>query len=438
MTYQEAEAYINSIPRFAKEKSADNVKRILAHFDHPEQSFAYLHVAGTNGKGSVCAYMDSMLRTAGYRTGLFTSPHLIRMTERIRVDGEEIGEEDFAALHEELLAVVREGQEKGFPHPTFFEWIYLMAMIWFGRQQVAFGVIETGLGGRLDATNLAAHPALTVITSISYDHMEYLGDTLEEIAGEKAGIIKAGVPVFADGSCDEAVSVIRAVAEKKGASCEIVSPEQIKKVLNQGKVIDFCLEDSYHKTYDIHLETGAVYQMMNASLAFLALHYLAETDDRLKDMSVDLMKKGLADMRWAARLEELMPGIYVDGAHNVGGIRGLVSSLIAMDLKQPLYLVFAVASDKDYDEMIRLLCTIPGLAGVIVTEIESARRTDLHQVEKIFKQYFDGYTAHCALPAEAVRLGRDLAAGGTLVCAGSLYLAGSVKRALEGDQDDRF
>lgn len=438
MTYQEAEAYINSIPRFAKEKSAGNVRRILEAFDHPEASFAYLHVAGTNGKGSVCAYMDSMLRTAGYKTGLFTSPHLIRMTERIKVDGEEISEEDFAALHEELLTVVREGLDQGFPHPTFFEWVYLMAMIWFGRRHVDFGVIETGLGGRLDATNLVEHPALTVITSISYDHMEYLGNTLTEIAGEKAGIIKAGVPVFADGSSEEAAAVIRAAAREKGAPCVIVSPEQIKKVLNQGKVIDFCLEDSYHKTYDIHLETGAVYQMMNASLAFLSLRHLAETDDRLKGMSEDQMKKGLSDMRWAARLEEAAPGIYVDGAHNVGGIMGLVSSIKMMQLPRPLWLVFAVASDKDYDEMIRLLCSLPGLAGVIVTEIESARRTDLHQVEKIFKQYFDGYTAHSASPAEAIRLGRDLAAGGTLICAGSLYLAGSVKRALEGDQDDRF
>ncbi len=436
MTYLEAEDYINSIPRFAKEKSADNVRRILGLFGHPEGSFAYLHVAGTNGKGSVCAYLDSMLRAGGQKTGLFTSPHLIRMTERIRVDGEEISEEDFAALHEELLRVVRDGASEGWPHPTFFEWVYLMAMIWFGRQHVAFGVIETGLGGRLDATNLAEHPDLTVITSISYDHMEYLGNTLAEIAGEKAGIIKPGVPVFADGSCEEAVSVIRAAAADKGAPCEIVMPEQIKKVLNQGKVIDFCLEDRYHKTYDIHLETGAVYQMMNASLAFLALRQLAETDDRLKSMSVPLMLEGLKDMRWAARLEEAAPGVYVDGAHNVGGIRGLVSSLNAMQLPGPLWLVFAVASDKDHDEMIRLLCGIAGLAGVIVTEIESARRRDLHQVEQVFKKYFDGYTAHRTSPAEAVRLGRELAAGGTLVCAGSLYLAGSVKRALEGDQRD--
>ncbi len=436
MTYQEAEEYINGIPKFTKEKSADNVDRILGLFGHPERSFAYIHVAGTNGKGSVCAFMNSMLLRGGYKTGLFTSPHLIRMTERLRVNDEEIGEAEFAALHEELLRVVREGMTAGYPHPTYFEWLYLMAMIWFGRKGITYGLIETGLGGRLDATNMIEHPALTVITSISYDHMEILGNTLTEIAGEKAGIIKKGVPVIADGSCGEAVAVIRQTAREKEAPCEILDPAQIKKVLNKGKVIDFSLEDRYHKTYDIHLETGAVYQMMNAGLAFLALRTLAQTDERLAGLTVRQMTDGIAAMRWPARLEEVLPGVYVDGAHNVGGIRALTASLNAMFKDRAIWLVFAVASDKDHEEMIRLLCSLKGLTGVIVTEISGSRRTDLHRVAAEFEEYFDGYIAHTASVEDAVRQGSALAGDGILVCTGSLYLAGSVKRALEGDRND--
>ena len=438
MTYQEAEDYINGIPKFTKEKSSDNVDHILGLFGHPERTFSYIHVAGTNGKGSVCAFLNSMLMHAGMRTGLFTSPHLIRMTERIRCGNEEISEADFTALFEELLAVVREGMKNGRPHPTYFEWLYLMAMIWFGRQGIRYGVIETGLGGRLDATNIIKQPALTIITSISYDHMEILGDTLTKIAAEKAGIIKAGVPVIADGSSEEAAVVIRQTAAQRCAPCEILEPSQIKKVLNKGKVIDFCLEDSYHKTYDIHLNTSAVYQTMNASLALLAMLTLARRDSRLAGLSRREMLAGLSDMRWPARLEEVLPHVYVDGAHNVGGVRALTQSLNAMDLDRPVWLLFAVASDKDYDEMIRLLCSIRGLAGVIVTEIEGSRRTDIHQVAAIFEKYFDGYIT-CILPvSEAVREGSLLAADGTLVCAGSLYLAGSVEQALEGAVYDRF
>lgn len=209
MNYAEAEEYINQIPRFSKVKSEENVDEILALFGHPEKKFAYIHVAGTNGKGSVCAFLDSMLRMAGKKTGLFTSPHLITTTERMKINGQNISEEAFTEIFEELLHVVKVREKAGHLHPTYFEWLYLMAMLWFGRQGIEYGIIETGLGGRLDATNHIAQPVLTIITSISYDHMEILGSTLTEIAGEKAGILKSGVPVICDGSEPEAMAVIR-------------------------------------------------------------------------------------------------------------------------------------------------------------------------------------------------------------------------------------
>ena len=224
MNYAEAEEYINQIPRFSKVKSEENVDEILALFGHPEKKFAYIHVAGTNGKGSVCAFLDSMLRMAGKKTGLFTSPHLITTTERMKINGQNISEEAFTEIFEELLHVVKVREKAGHLHPTYFEWLYLMAMLWFGRQGIEYGIIETGLGGRLDATNHIAQPVLTIITSISYDHMEILGSTLTEIAGEKAGILKSGVPVICDGSEPEAMAVIRKRAAILHCPLKVIEP----------------------------------------------------------------------------------------------------------------------------------------------------------------------------------------------------------------------
>ena len=439
MTYTEAEAYINQIPRFSKIKSEENVDDILALFDHPEKKFAYIHVAGTNGKGSVCAFLDSMLRSAGKKVGLFTSPHLISTTERMKVDGKDISETEFIAIFEELLQIVKDREKQGHLHPTYFEWLYLMAMIWFGRQNIDYGVIETGLGGRLDATNHIDHPVLTIITSISYDHMEILGSTLTEIAGEKAGILKEGVPVICDGSEPEALAVIRHRAELLQCPVEVILPEQVKILLNRGKNIDFLLKDRYDKSYRIHLNTAAVYQTMNGSLAWMAVKTLQKQDQGLQQTADAVFLEGMADMHWPGRLEELLPGVYVDGAHNVGGICKLRESIAVSFEGRPVWLLFAVASDKDYAEMIRILCTIPNLKGVTVTEIENNRRTDLETVAAIFKKNWHGYVGHSYNINEAIIESERQASDypdAVLICAGSLYLAGSVIEALQGGRTD--
>ncbi|MGN0205446.1 MAG: bifunctional folylpolyglutamate synthase/dihydrofolate synthase [Coprococcus sp.] len=433
MNYEEAEAYINSIPRFSKIKSGENVDDILDYFGHPERKFSYIHVAGTNGKGSVCAFLDSMLRAAGKKTGLFTSPHLITTAERIKVDGKDISREQFAEIFDELMTVVKKRRIEGHPHPTYFEWLYLMAMIWFGRCGIEYGVIETGLGGRLDATNQIDQPVLTVITSISYDHMEILGQTLTDIAGEKAGILKKNVPVICDGSEEEALAVIRDRAEALHCPMEVLYPQQVKILLNRGKNIDFLLQDMYDEIYRIHLHTDAVYQTMNGSLAWMAMRKLQQQDDSLQSIADDVLLQGMAEMHWPGRMEEILPDVYVDGAHNVGGIRKLRESLMLSFAGRPLWLVFAVASDKEYDQMIEILCTIPDLKGVIVTELENSRKTDLETVAAIFEKNWHGYVGHSYNINKAIREGRERAGtceNGMLLCAGSLYLAGSVMEAL--------
>ena len=196
MNYEEAVAYIEDIPRFTTKNSLDHTRECMRRLGHPQKKFRVIHVAGTNGKGSVCAYLDSMLRAGGYKVGLFTSPHLVKINERFKINGEMISDERFVKAFEEVQKIIKKAQEDGLDHPSYFETLFLMGMVVFKEADVDYVVLETGLGGRLDATNTVDHPLACIITSISLDHVEYLGDTIGKIAGEKAGIIKPQVPVI--------------------------------------------------------------------------------------------------------------------------------------------------------------------------------------------------------------------------------------------------
>lgn len=199
MTYKEAEAYINSVPKFTSKNKPENTMELIRRLGHPERHMKVIHVAGTNGKGSVCAFLSSMLTEGGKRTGLFTSPHLVKINERFQINNEPVSDEIFLDAYERVMKLVEEMQKDGFYHPAYFELLFAIGMVIFEKAQVEYLILETGLGGRLDATNIVEKPVVTVITSISLDHTEILGDTIEEIAGEKAGIIKQGIPIVYDG-----------------------------------------------------------------------------------------------------------------------------------------------------------------------------------------------------------------------------------------------
>ena len=440
MNYQEAAAYINDIPRFTKEKSAGNLNRLLEHFGHPERSFCYIHVAGTNGKGSVCAYIDSILRASGIRTGMFTSPHLVEMTERMRVDGKQIAREEFAALASEVKEVVDEKMAQGAVHPTFFEWLYLMAMIWFSRKGIRCGVIETGLGGRLDATNIIEHPALTVITSISLDHTAILGETIPEIAREKAGIIKTGAPLVCDGTNQEALAVLTKRAKACGVPVQIFDFSMIRNLVIDGKNIDFsllCGEDA--QAVKIHLNTHAVYQIANSCLAYMAVKTLMQSDPAFAGITDEAIAQGLSLMHWPGRLEQILPQVYVDGAHNVSGIQMLAESIMTSFSSRPVWIVFAVANDKDYSEMAHILAQLPNLQGVFVTMIDGERSLNPLRVAGQFHDYFDGSVRVAADVPGAIRtcMGK-MDDRGIMICTGSLYLVGKIKESLGGMINDQL
>ena len=270
MNKQEAVSYIEDIPKFTSKNSLEHTREFLARLGHPEEGRKILHVAGTNGKGSVCAYMQAVLLAKKKQTGMFISPHLVEINERIKVNGEDISDGDFLEVFSYVKSVVESMEEAGIPHPSYFEFLFGMAMYAFGKADVEYIILETGLGGRLDATNAIRHPFVTVITSISLDHMDILGDTIEEIAAEKAGIIKPHVPVvYLDGK--KSSGVIEKKAAELEAPCIKIAKNAFEIQKTEEKYIDFSTASAYDKYTTWRLSNPGVYQAENAMLAIRAL-----------------------------------------------------------------------------------------------------------------------------------------------------------------------
>ena len=440
MDYQEIVDYLYGLPRFTKGGHMDNVKKLLEALENPQDSFSYIHVAGTNGKGSVSAYMERCLRLCHRRTGLFTSPHLVRVNERMRICGREITDADFVRIFHQVDDTARRQMARGSCMlPTFFEYIYLMAMVYFKEQRIDYGIIEAGLGGRMDFTNAVGHPRLTVITPVGMDHVPVLGTTLAEIAREKAGIIKAGCPLVCGRQEAPALDVIKDCARRAGVPAVYLDDETIEIISDPGKNIDFSMKSGYHGKYTFSLNTTAVYQAENAALAVAALKELWKDPLLADEPFIPTVSGGLARTRWPGRMEALGERFYVDGAHNVAGIDAFVKTIARSFSRQPLYLVFAAAGDKDYTEMIRQLTSIPNLKGVVVTEIDSGRRAHHEETAEVFHKNWNGMITSTYNIKEAVSLGLLMRGpDGVLCCVGSLYLVGSIKEIAGGNSDDQL
>ena len=422
MTYDEMEREINEIPKFGANASLSNLTAYLDILNHPEDNLRVIHVAGTNGKGSVCAYLDSILREAGYRTALFTSPHLVKMSERFRIDFRICEDEKLVSAWEQVKNLMERGEELQLKPLTFFEILFLMGVLIFSGENVDYCIMETGLGGRLDATVLT-RPVLCVITSISYDHTAVLGDTIEAIAGEKAGIIKPGIPVVVLDEENGAFPVINAEAEEKKAPLYRVLSEEVRFFKNSKNKIDFSINSSYYKNNHLSVSGIAEYQIYNGALAAVAAKVL------LPELEDHTLQKGLMEMRWEGRMEELMPGVYVDGAHNPGAVMQICRSVSKAE--DSWILLFAVCGDKDYSSMIRMLAEI-SWKRIYITKIEETRVAAVEEVEDHFRQVTDCplYSFLTAEEAfEAALQYRDK--NDRLLCLGSLYMVGELKRDWE-------
>lgn len=428
MEYTEAAAYLLQVPKFTSKNRPENLRLLLAHLGNPQEQFAVIHVAGTNGKGSVCAFLDGILRSQGLRTGLFTSPHLIEMTERFRVQGKDVSKARFAACFVRVQEAVKEllDTEPSFCHPTFFEWLFAMAAVLFAEEKVDYGILETGLGGRLDATNVVEHPRLTVITSISLDHTEILGDTIAKIAREKAGIIKDGVPVICDGRCQEALAVIEETAEKHHAPVYPLTESMYEIFMNSDKNIDFSLDTGYYLYNDITVSSPAGYQAVNASLAVMAAEVLYRTEEL--PMDVGAMLEGIRVTRWPGRMEEILPDVFIDGGHNEAGIAAFTNTAEKFQKDRAITLLFSAVKEKNYTHMIQTICEKIQFRTAVVTSVGGARAVPAKELAAVFGRYTGREVLYCDDVEEAFRLARAKQGDGMLFCAGSLYLAGEIRR----------
>lgn len=426
MNYTEAVDYIETIPKFTVKHPPEHTRELLSRLGNPQEGIKIIHVAGTNGKGSVCAYLNAMLLAGGKKTGLFTSPHLVRINERFQINGEDVSDEQFLDAFLKVEKAAKEYEAEGEGHPSYFETLFLMGMLIFKEAGVEYLVMETGLGGRLDATNVVEKPLACIITSISRDHTEYLGDTLEAIAGEKAGIIKAGVPVIYDASQPGPASVIAAKAKEMGSPAWPMEPSfyEMKTQSREGITLTFAYPGG--EKAELAIPYVAKYQMMNASLAFYMMHILQDVHDIPKNV----LAEGLSKIKWPCRMEMAAPGVIIDGAHNEDGIAQFVSTAGYFAKENEITILFTAVADKHYHEMIGEICEGIHPSHVVATQIDGSRVVPAEVLAEDFRKA--GCTDVCAEPEIGAAYEKALGkkGSGMLFCVGSLYLAGELKAYL--------
>jgi dihydrofolate synthase/folylpolyglutamate synthase len=425
MGYEDAIRYLYALQHHGIKLGLENPRRLLARLGSPQGGFKSIHIAGTNGKGSTAAMLHSMLRRAGHRTGLFTSPHLVSFTERIRVNGGEITPDEVVSLAGE----VREAAGSAGLNPTFFEVVTAMGFLHFRRKGVEWAVVETGMGGRLDATNVLM-PRATVITSISLDHSEFLGESIEDVAGEKAGIIKKGVPVVMAGQEGLWHEVIAKRAGELGSPLYSCGKDFDYKVTGHapGRVsFDYSYEGLELAGLDVPLP-GA-YQAGNAALAVKAFQLVSGQHGPSAPFEA-AVREGLSTLSWPGRLELIRekPPVFIDGAHNPAAAAALAETLKEDYLhgNEKLTLVIGVMADKDVRGILGPLLPLAGEA--IFTAPEYGRAAAPEALAE-YARDMGCANAGVAVPVAQALL-RAMARGRTVLVTGSFYTAGAAREAL--------
>jgi len=441
--YADAEAFLTEVPKFTTKNPLAETKGFYDYLQGCEEGKysekmlgSVIHVAGTNGKGSVCAFLQQICKESGYRTGMFTSPHLVTTRERFRIDGVMLSEREFVEAFNWLTGKIQEYRQKKPEYtPTYFERLFFMGIYVFARAGVEVTILETGLGGRLDATNVVYAPAVTVITEIGLDHMAYLGDTIAQIASEKAGIIKKGVPVIFADRKNESSQIICKKATEYGCEYHAVSRNDYKINEIRKKCIDFSVASRYYEYCGFTACTPAAYQVENAAVAVRTSEVL-KNKCGFEKITKQSIQTGIQNMHWAGRMEEVIPGVYIDGAHNEDGIEAFVQSVNCMPCESML--IFSVMKDKQYDRMIKKLCELSTVTDFVVTHIPGERGADLAELVRLFGKYtnkkihtferIEDAIAYC-MPTRGLRK--------AVYIVGSLYLAGFVEAYLE-ENNDKF
>ncbi len=361
MNYEEAREYLDQVSKGGSVLGLDNMRELLKRLGNPQDSLKFVHISGTNGKGSVLAYLSTVFKEAGYRTGRYISPTLFSYREKIQVNEKFIGREDLSRLTEKVKAAAEEMQNCAAGDPTIFEIETALAFLYFVEQKCDIVILETGLGGALDATNVITTPVMEVIASISMDHMEFLGDTLGKIAYQKAGIIKPDTSVVSAMQQPEAMEVICNVCRERDCTFQAVDPEQIKDISYGYEGQSF----SYKNWENIKISLMGSYQIKNAVLALEAINALRKLGYDLKDRAV---YQGMKKAIWKGRFTLISkdPVILMDGAHNPAAAEELVRSLKLYYAGKKFYYIFGMFRDKDYAQVIRL--TAPMAEHIITVQ----------------------------------------------------------------------
>lgn len=436
MTYEQAVGYLLALGRelaapqhpSVQKFGLENITTLARLLGEPHRARPCAHIAGTNGKGSTAAMLDSILRAAGLRTGLYTSPHLACINERIRLNGEEISDEEFADSSTRVIAAAERGMATGelVAHPTYFECMTAMAFDYFARAPIDLAIYEVGLGGRLDATNIVT-PEVAVVTQIDFDHEDYLGHSIEEIAGEKAGIIKPGVPVVTSAENPAARSVIARTCQKRGA--RLVEADSAFLVVSE------CMEGGCARATVVSAMTGASlriapslrgqFQLRNALAAAAAAELLVERGFSIPPSAI---VQGIAATQWSGRLERLMqrPDVYLDGAHNPAGARELLRFWQREFAGRRIFLVYGAMRDKAVDEITGLL--FPHAARVWLTQPRQPRAISAPLLAEIAGHHARDYRV-VPDPSTALEEAiREAQPEDAVFATGSLYLVGDLRQ----------
>ena len=434
--YRETIEYLYALQKHGIKLALSNSFRILESMGNPHRKFKAVHVAGTNGKGSTSAFIASILRAAGLRVGLYTSPHLVSFTERIRINGDQISEKRVVELAKRIRKAcddLNAADSITAMNPTFFEVTTAIAFTYFAEEDVDLAVIEVGMGGRLDSTNVIV-PLVSIITNIDLEHTEYLGTTLEQIATEKAGIIKLGVPVVTGATQPETAGIIERTAHANASTIARLYNDFMPENVASGseQIFDYHGIKASYRALKIHM-VGR-YQVDNACLALAAVEYLRDAGVAVDDNSVRL---GLERARWEGRMEriEKRPDVYLDGAHNPASAQKLAATI--RELK-PSYgkmiLVVGILCDKDYQGIVRQI--VPFADRVVVTRPHYTRALDVAFLAGEIRKLHTQVTSAETVAAAIARAREEASPDDLILVTGSLYVVGEARAILAADADE--
>lgn len=420
MNYQQALEYIHSLERFGSKPGLERIRALTERLGNPQDKLKFVHIAGTNGKGSTAAFIASALSAAGYRTGLYTSPYIVRFNERIKLDGEDISDDDLAEYTTRIKSVIDDMLCAGMEHPTEFEVITALAFLYYLEKKCDVVVLETGLGGRFDATNIISSSAVSVITKIEMDHMAILGDTFAKIAYEKAGIIKDGGKVVTYPQEKSALETIEAVCKNRNATLYYARPDELTGVELKKGLLAF----NHPGLGRIETSIVGVHQVYNAAVALKAIEALNEAGFHIPPEQI---RQGFRKASWPGRFELLRsnPDFYIDGGHNPDGIRSFVDTFKKIYPGRKAIIIFGVMKDKEYETMVVELSQIT--ERFIAVTPDTPRALSAENLAKVMSMYCQNVECSDTIK-EAVEKSINLASTGDIIASlGSLYYIGQVR-----------